>query len=117
MRKVSIVNKKRKFSSKAEVYTSIWKQARGLMFQKPLKNNESLLFALRREVREPISMLFVFFPIDVVWIDKDGIIKHIARNVKPFTLIVDPPVKAKAILETKAHATTSLRVGDTLLNK
>ena len=77
---------------KAQKITSLSGMARGLMFSK----KKNLLFEFRKEQNVGIHMLFVFFPIIAVWIDKNKKIKNVKR-MKPFVSFHEE--KAKYILE------------------
>lgn len=77
---------------RAQKIVSISEMARGLMFSK----KKNLLFAFQKEQKIGIHMLFVFFPIIVVWLDKNKrIIKM--KVMKPFISFHEE--KAKYILE------------------
>ena len=66
------------------------------MFSKP----KNLIFDLKRETRigAIIHMFFVFYPIDVYWLDKNKNIIEKRENVKPFTIAI-PKNKARYIVE------------------
>src|SRR3989344_6072841 len=98
----------------AKVYQSIILLAKGLRFSKPLKKNEALLLASSREDLQTIDMLFVFFSIDAVWLDKDKRVIHIVRNIKPFTIAISSPKRAQYILECLANYTAALKRNDRL---
>jgi len=68
-------------SKKERVCKSIFSQARGLMFR-PKRN---LVMVFPKEQRIKLHMFFVFYPIDVLILDKDKRIVEIKRNFKPFT--------------------------------
>ena len=104
--------KKKGFSAACNVANSILSRARGLMFSS-LHWNEGLLFVFPEEEIVDIHMLFVFFPLDVVWLNKKGKIVQIKRNVKPFMPFIAGE-KATYLLEMKAGNTSALRMGDTL---
>jgi len=69
---------------------------RGLMFSK----KKNLIFNLNKESRinSIIHTFFVFFPIDVYWLDKNKNIVDFRLNVKPFTIKI-PKKRAKYIIE------------------
>lgn len=69
---------------------------RGLMFSR----RKNLVLVLKKESRfnAAIHMFFVFFPIDVYWLDKDKNIVDFKKRVLPFTIAV-PKKKAKYIVE------------------
>lgn len=62
---------------------SLWKKATGLMFHKK-KEDFAYVFEFSSPRIIVVTMWFVFFPIDILFI-KDGIIVEIARHVRPFT--------------------------------
>ncbi len=84
----------------AKYCTTFWKKFRGLMFSKP----KNLIFVLDKETKfgAIVHMFFVFFPIDVYWLDKDKNIVDRRINLKPFSIAV-PEKKAKYIVELKRN--------------
>ena len=58
---------------------SIISQARGLMFRR----KQNLVMILNKEKKISLHMFFVFFPIDVLILDKNKRIIEIKRNFKP----------------------------------
>lgn len=109
-------NKEKKFKTESRICSTPSSQARGLMFSKKLKQDESILIKFSKEKNIPIHMFFVFFPIDAVWITKDHKVVHIERNIKPFRPLINPNKPAIAVLETQKNATKNLRIGDKLTN-
>ena len=71
-----------------------WSRARGLMFSK----KRNLMFVFDKEKRIPLHMFFVFFPIDVLFLDKNKRIVEIKKNFKPFTFYKSKE-KAKYVVE------------------
>ena len=63
--------------------SSHWRKARGLMFTSSLK--DPLLFIFEKEKRWGLHMLFVFYPIDVIFLDKDRKVADIKENFTPFS--------------------------------
>ncbi len=84
----------------AEYCDTFWKKFRGLMFSKP----KNLVFVLDEETRfgAIIHMFFVFYSIDVYWLDKDKRVVDKRINLKPFRIAV-PKEKAKYIVELERH--------------
>lgn len=77
---------------KIKICKSWFSKFRGLMFSK----KKNLLFVFNKEKIIAIHMLFVFFPITVIYLDKNK--KETARvKAYPFTIL--KPRKAKYILE------------------
>jgi uncharacterized membrane protein (UPF0127 family) len=67
---------------------TFWKRGRGLMFRRNLAEGEAYLFIEGREsvAQATIHMFFVFFPIAVVWLDRDRRVvdKVLARPFRPY---------------------------------
>lgn len=79
-------------------YNTFFKRLKGLMFQiKPLQNEAVVL-----EPCNSIHMFFMFFPIDVVFLNQANRVVRVKENVKPWTVIF--PVK-------HAYKTIELPVG------
>lgn len=98
-----IKNKSRKkiLAKKAIVCRSILSKARGLMFSKKIKA-KALVFIFNKEKKYSLHMFFVFFPIDVLWLDKNRKVVDMKENFRPFSLIAKPKNDAKYIIELPA---------------
>lgn len=59
------------------------RRARGLMFQEKLSFDEGMLLVFDEASKNSIWMLNMQFPLDVIWIDDDGRIVFIEKNVPP----------------------------------
>jgi uncharacterized membrane protein (UPF0127 family) len=88
---------------------------RGLTFRRPLGEDEGLLLVGRRESRADtaIHMLFVFFPIAAIWLDRDGKVVD-ARLARPFRPIYIPRAPARDVLEGRPALLDRLQIGDKL---
>jgi hypothetical protein len=99
-----IYNKTRKIKliEKSKVANSFLKRFKGLMFSK--KPDYALIFELKKEgkLNASIHMLFVFFPIDVVYLNSEKKVVDIKLNLKPFALNYTPKKKAKYFIEFPA---------------
>lgn len=104
------IKKAEKFSTTSKILNFPLGTIKGLMFSKKLKSSHSVLLKFPKEKIYPIHMLFVFFPIDAVWINSKHQIVHIKRNIKPFTPHINPKTKANYILETNKNATKNLKL-------
>lgn len=76
------INKK-KINIKIKHQKTILQKAKGLMFKKKLKN-EALIFHFKKPIKQHITMLFVFYPIDIIFLNQQTI-TEIKENLKPFT--------------------------------
>jgi hypothetical protein len=70
-------------SVRAEPAISAQERERGLMFRDKLERNHGMLFFMGEEAIHPFWMKNVNFPIDIVWLDRQRRIVHMARNVPP----------------------------------
>ena len=91
------------------VCKSYFSKASGLMF----RSKRNLVFLFDKEVKEPLHMFFVFYPIDVLFLDKDKKIVEIKRNFKSFTFY-SPKNKAQYIIELAIDYSINYNVGDQL---
>jgi len=112
MKKADVLhNGKRLFS--CQIYDTFFSRLRGLMFRKPLERDEGIILKFDSEQRIDLHMLFVFFPIDMIWI-RDGKIVKIERNVKPFKPFIQGEM-ADSIIEIRAGNARNLRIGEKLI--
>ena len=98
---MSLINKtkKRIIIEKTALCRTVFKRAAGLMLSK--KENKALIFIFSKEKIVPLHMLFVFYPIDVIFADKNKKVAEIKENFKPFTFY-SPKNKAMYVVELPA---------------
>ena len=73
---------------------SILSKVRGLMFSV----SKNLVFIYNKEQYVPLHMFFVFFPIDVIYLDSEKKVVDLKKHFLPFTLY-NPKSKSKYVLE------------------
>src|SRR3989344_9645431 len=73
----------RKTIAGAIVCSNVLSQTLGLMFSSKKK---VLLFEFSKEKKVPIHTFFVFYPIDLVFLDKNSKIIEIREKLTPFSL-------------------------------
>lgn len=78
-------SKERILAKRLVTFTNAWTQGWGLMFRKPAKNT-AYLFDFGKPMRSPFHMWFVFWPIDLFLLDKQGNIVDEKRNFRPFMI-------------------------------
>ena len=86
---------------------SYFSRVRGLMFRRMV----DLMFVYSRDVNVDLHMMFVFYPIDVVFLDGEFRVLKVLKNVKPFLPYVKG-CKCRYVLELKDCK--GLNVGDKL---
>lgn len=90
---------------------NIWQKARGLMFRK----QSDMIFIEKEEKYIPLHMFFVFYPIDVVYLNKKKEVVELKGGFPPFTVYF-PKKKAQYVLElkNKTIAAKKIECGDIL---
>ena len=98
-----------------EVMRTPDQQARGLMFRRYMPDDRGMLFTFGRN--EPVFMWMknTYIPLDMVFIDRKGVVASIAADTEPFserTIASGPPVWGVVELNAGAAAKMGLAVGD-----
>jgi uncharacterized protein len=65
------------------------RRARGLMFQDQLPFDQGMLLTFDSSDKRSIWMLNMQFSLDIIWIDDDGRVVHIEKNVPPCRTAVE----------------------------
>lgn len=92
---------------KVEIADTYLKKAIGLMLRKKIKGTR-MLFEFQAPTKCGIWMIFMKFPIDIIFIDANNKVSTIAKNARPMTLnpktwrIYLPNKKCKYVLETES---------------
>ncbi len=91
-------------------------RARGMMLRKKSDFDYALVFELpcASRIGASIHMLFVFFPIDAVFLDSEKRVVDVACNLKPFALNHTPKKSAKYIVELPEGKASGTAIGDAL---
>ncbi|MBI2671160.1 DUF192 domain-containing protein [Candidatus Woesearchaeota archaeon] len=114
---MKLINKSKNIviAEKVKIYSTSLARLKGLMFSK-LEDNEAIILksSLESISLTSIHTFFVFFPIDVVWLNKNLEIVDIRLNVKPFTFLIKPKEKAQYIVEIKNSKDLNIKLGDKL---
>ncbi len=98
-------------SSNAKICGSIFSKFVGLMFSR--KSGRALIFAFKKENKISLHMLFVFYSIDVLFLDKNKKVADIKENFRPFTLYTSR-IKSKYAVElpNRTIKKTKTKIGD-----
>lgn len=78
-----------------------WEKATGLMFKLKFEDS-AFIFPFEFEKKIPIHMLFVFFPIDVLWVNLEGEIVDLKQKILPFIPHIPHRGKASTLVELPA---------------
>jgi len=83
----------------------------GLMFSK----KKTLIFVFKKEKIISLHMFFVFYPIDVLFLDKNKKVVQLKENFKPFRIMIaKKPAKYIIELPNKTIQKTNTKLGDTI---
>lgn len=82
-----------------------WSKFRGLMFSR----KHTLVFVFEKDRLVQLHMLFVFFPIDVLYLDNNQRVIEVKNDLRPFTFY-SPKNKARYVVEIPER--TGIKVGD-----
>lgn len=93
-----------------EAARSPWARFRGLMLRKELAAGEGLVI----EPCGSIHMMFMRFPIDAVFFDREGTVTKVARNVRPWIGLAFGGRGARGVVEVAAGAAQDVTPGDRL---
>jgi uncharacterized membrane protein (UPF0127 family) len=118
---VQILNLSRSsiISGEAKAAKSFFSRLRGLMFSNP---RDLVLVSPKESIEHSsIHMLFMRFPIDVLWLDEGMKVVDMARNVPPFQLfkpgtwrIYRPAKDAKYVVEIAVKKLPPVMTGDVI---
>ncbi|MBO6558908.1 MAG: DUF192 domain-containing protein [Nisaea sp.] len=90
-------------------------RARGLMFREDLAEDAGMLFIYPAKAKVSMWMKNTYVSLDMLFLDRDGTILHIAeRTVPRSTDVISSRLRVKAVLEVVAGtvARLGLRAGD-----
>jgi len=108
------ITRKSKLAECAVMCTSPLQKARGLIFRRRIKD-EAYLFIFEKEAYVPLHMLFVFFPIDVLYLDGRKKVVEMKECFAPFAFY-QPQKKARYVIELPAGTVkiSRTRIGDAI---
>ncbi len=89
---------KKTIANEAKLCKSLFSKARGLMFSKPYP----LIMEFNKESIILLHMLFVFWPIDILFLNKNKKVVGLVKNAKPFQLQIKSKKPAMYVVELPA---------------
>lgn len=85
-------------AEQVEVADSFWKRLRGLMFRRNFEDGRALLFKIGDPRIYSVHTFFVFFLIDLVYLDQETRVVDIKREMPPWTTY-RPKTEASFLVE------------------
>ena len=94
---------------------TFFSKAKGLMFEKKSNFDYALVFVLEKEskIGASVHMMFVFFPIDIVYLDSKKMVVDKA-SLNPWLLNYTPKKPAKYFVELPKGKAGEIKIGDEL---
>jgi len=74
----------KKFNFNVTICDNFFKHGMGLTFRFP-KKPFAYVFVFKKPVKLAITMWFVFYPIDIVFLNEDNVVVEIVKNLRPFS--------------------------------
>lgn len=104
-------------ADKVRVYRNFFLKAKGLRFSRKLRKGEALILVADKESisQTTIDMLFVFFPIDVLWLNSKKEVVDLKENVRPFSLATAPKKAAKYVVELPKGKLKNIKIGEKVI--
>lgn len=102
-------------ATEIEVADSFWSRFRGLMFRRKFDPGECILFKFPKERKFGIHTFFVFFPIDVIYLNADFEVVEMEEGLSPWSSY-SPNENADFLIELPEGVIheSGLEVGDKL---
>ncbi|MBB4195967.1 hypothetical protein GGE45_006050 [Rhizobium aethiopicum] len=94
-------------------------RARGLMFRKSMADDAGMIFDFGQTRRVAMWMENTILPLDMLFADDTGTIRHIKENAKPYSRdIIDSMSPVKYVVELNAGIVTKLGIkpGDRIVS-
>jgi uncharacterized membrane protein (UPF0127 family) len=89
---------------RTRIADSAWQKFRGLMLEKEERFDYGLVFDFGHATRfgASVHMLFVFFPIDLVYLDENRRVVDVKTGFRPWSLNYTPKKAARYLIELPA---------------
>ncbi|MFC6992355.1 DUF192 domain-containing protein [Haladaptatus sp. GCM10025707] len=97
-------------ATQVETADNVLQQGVGLMFRRSISDDYGLAFRFSKARRRDIHMLFVFFPIDVIWARDSEVVK--VETLRPW--LGYGAATADLIVELPEGAASDVAIGDRL---
>lgn len=98
----------RPLATRVDVADSILSRGRGLMFRRSIPEDSALVFEFDGAARRSVHMLFVPFPIDVLWIENESVVAM--ETLPAWTGLAAH--RADTLVELPASAAEAVTEGD-----
>ena len=102
--------------SRVKLAEGFFGKFKGLMFERKERFDYALVFDFDGEKKTgaSIHMMFVFFPIDAVYLNAEKEVVDIARSLKPFAINYTPKKKSAFLIELPEGYAKGISIRDKL---
>lgn len=109
------INSGETLAMEVEMMDSFWSRFRGLMFRRKFEEGEALLFEFPRPRKFRIHTFFVFFPIDLIYLDGNWEVIDVKKGLSPWSTY-NPDVRGRFLVELPAGVVdrVEVEIGDGL---
>jgi uncharacterized protein len=109
------ITKKTELAKDIMLCESLHSQMKGLMFSRKIED-KALIMVFQKERIVALHMMFVFFPIDIIFLDRNRKVVEMVKGAKPFISHILPKEKALYVIELPAGTIrkSRTRLGDRL---
>ena len=117
---MSIKTEKGTFNLQVELCDDDRERATGMMHRSELALDKGMLFDMKRTGTVSFWMRNTFIPLDMIFVDSDGVVKSIAQNAIPHNEAgVSSQVPVMAVLELQGGAAThyGIKPGDKITHE
>ena len=109
---IDVLKNGKKILGGVKLCSTFQENVRGYMFRKKAQFNGMLLTSGKKQ-KMPIHMFFVWFPLNVYWIDDRFVVQHKKERARPFMPQLSSKKPVKFVLESIKDL--KLNVGDRLM--
>ena len=93
----------REINYQVEIANTDASRRRGLMYRKEMPSNHGMLLDFGAPSKVSIWMKNTFLPLDIIYIDEDGVIAKIVTGATPMTTaLMNSDTRVRAVLELNA---------------
>jgi len=108
---LSVLTARHKYKFNIEIATTPDQQERGLMFRKKMADRHGMLFLFTKSQMITMWMKNTYIPLDIIFINRKGVIVRIAKNAVPHSLdYISSGTPVISALEVNAGVTDRLEI-------